>query len=206
MTQSCWGVWPDRGFLIHSDPLLSLIDSGLGDAVAEHLEAIMAELPDLIEAGQIRTTLEALPVYDVQPLIEAGDDRAIERARGIYAYFASAAIHTTGQPEQHIPRGIALPLVALSAQVGRPPILDYASYTLNNWRRIDADGPIVVDNLRLNHTFLHIPDSAWFTLIHVDIEARAAQAISHIEPALIAAANGDEAALMGALEAMQTGL
>ena len=91
-----------------------------------------------------------------------------------------------------------MPLVEIADRVKRPPILSYAPYTLANWRKIGPDGEMVVENLELLHKFIHKKDAAWFTLIHVEIEAKAApaiQAIAEIEEAILQ--KNDDAILEG---------
>lgn len=176
MYQNCWKIGK-TGFLIHPEPLQSLTGY-LQDEIAEHLDSLIDNLADSLENKQIRAQLDALSAYDISNLV---DSRAIERAFQIYAYFASAYVYATGEtPAKHIPAGVAVPLVQLAEKVKRPPILSYAPYTLANWRKIDPDGEIVIENLELLHKFIHKRDATWFTLIHVEIEAKAAPAISAI--------------------------
>jgi indoleamine 2,3-dioxygenase len=215
MVQSCWGIWEDRGFLIQPDPLTSLhaADNSLEAAAVDELETIAQDLPDYLANGQLRQRLDNLPVYDVSVLQE-GECPVIERAFQIYSYFASAYVHAPDLPPvKHIPRGVALPLVTLSEMVSRPPILAYASYTLANWQRIDPDKPVEVDNLKLVQTFIHKKDAAWFTLIHVDIEARAAAAVRTIPRLAVALRERNHSAILhelttihDALQAMQSTL
>jgi len=194
MQQECWQTGK-TGFLIHPEPLQSLNEFLLDD-IAKHLDSLIDNLADLLENGQIRTQLDNLPVYDVSGLT---DCRAIERAFQIYSYFASAYVYATGETvAKHIPAGIAVPLVEIADKVKRPPILSYAPYTLANWRKIDPDGEMVVENLELLHKFIHKKDAAWFTLIHVEIEAKAApaiQAIAEIKEAILQ--KNDDAILEG---------
>ena len=63
--------------------------------------------------------------------------------------------------------------------MGRPPVLSYASYALDNWTRLDESQPIAIGNIMLMPNFLGGLDEDWFVLIHVDIEARAAPALEH---------------------------
>ncbi len=208
MVQSCWGIWEDRGFLIQPHPLTSLqnADSGLESSAIGELEAIAQHLPDYLANGQIRQRLDELPAYDVSVLAES-ECPVIERAFQIYSYFASAYVYAPELPPvQHIPRGVALPLVTLSEMVSRPPILAYASYTLANWQRIDPDKPIEVDNLRLVQKFIHKKDAAWFTLIHVDIEARAAAAIRTIPRLAVALRERQHSAILDELTTIHTAL
>jgi len=190
---SIWRIGPERGFLADPDPLTSLaaVDVPLPAHVTAHLEQLAGELSGLLAAGELRRILNDLPVYDMTPLATV-DMRSRERAFQIYAYLASAYVHAAYQDSvKRIPAGVAVPLVALAEQAQRPPILAYASYTLNNWRRLDPDGPISVENLDLVQRFLDVPDAAWFTLIHVEIEAEAAPAVAMIPSAIAAAEQND---------------
>jgi indoleamine 2,3-dioxygenase len=114
-----------------------------------------------------------------------------------------------GAPAPALPQQLAAPWVALAQRLGRPPILSYASYALDNWRRFDPSGPLRIENLAILQNFLGGQDEDWFILIHVEIEALAARALRAAPPALAAARAGDASGLgaqleevAGALEAM----
>jgi indoleamine 2,3-dioxygenase len=207
MRQDCWQVWSDRGYLINPDPIVHLSDAVsdlpvAGNGLAQ-AESIADELPKLLETRRVRAALESLPVVDMRPLqaeIDSADFRIIERLMQMYSYFASAFVYATGEaPEHRIPKGVAMPLVQLAEMVERPPILSYSGYVLNNWQRIDANGAITVDNTEIVQNFLGNRDESWFIRIHVDIEARAADALINIEKA---AATNDAEILETALTAV----
>lgn len=96
-------------------------------------------------------------------------------------YMASAYVHS-GDKSSKIPSYIAVPLVHLSKELKRPPILSYASYCLYNWELINDKAPVKLGNIQLiqNFTEEYKRDEDWFILIHVDIEARAAEGVSAI--------------------------
>lgn len=100
----------------------------------------------------------------------------------IYAFLASAYVHQVDEPRVNmVPQSVAVPLYGLSKMLGRRfPILSYDLYSLNNWARVNPNGPISVDNLDTIQKFVRIKDEPWFILIHVEIEAKAAPAISAI--------------------------
>lgn len=201
MQHAPWEISAETGFLIQPQPLNSLV--GYLDE-AETLEQIAENLPDLLESRHLRQTLEELSGYDVAHIEDA---HAIERAFQLYTYFASAYVFATDEtPSQHIPANIAVPLVKLAEKVERPPILAYAPYTLANWQKIDPNGAIEVDNLQLLQKFIHKQDAAWFTLIHVDIEARAGRAISAIPDLEKAIANGNSEAIIDSLKTIYNAL
>lgn len=216
MRHDCWSLWPDRGFLMHPDPIpeLNAVIGGAFPVPAAdiaHIEAIAEDLPTLLETGQLRATLDSLPVYDLAALgaqQDSIDFRIIERLHQMYAYFASAYVHAPGEAAaHHIPRGVAVPLAALSALVERPPILSYAGNVLSNWGRSGQDAPLAVDSLAINQPFLGSGDESWFIRIHADIEARAAGALNGVQAAAGAAGDDDaagvEAGLSETLDSIQ---
>ena len=203
MEHECWSVWQDRGFLINPDPPVS-ISSQINLPPAAELEALAADLPSLLRDGTLREKLEALPVHDLMALdLDTIDSHVVERLMQIYSYFASAYVYALPEsPARCIPAGVAVPLVQLSHRVERPPILAYSNYVLNNWQKVDPNGGIRVDNLRLIQPFLGNGDEAWFVLIHVDIEARAANALQQLQAAAHAVTQRDAVVLETALASM----
>lgn len=200
MQQDCWQI-DKNGFLMQS---LHSFTGYLPMDIAEHLDNLMSQLANLLEDGRIRSELDRLPIYDISGL---EDCYALERAFQVYAYFASAYVYATGQePVKHIPAGIAIPLVQLAERLQRPPILSYAPYTLANWQKIDPDGEIVVDNLQLLHKFIHKGDAEWFTIIHVDIEARAGEGVGAIPKIKEAISQGNHLAVIQGLETIHGSL
>jgi indoleamine 2,3-dioxygenase len=199
MDQNCWQIWPGRGFLINPDPITKLsnrrdVTGRISGATLEELEQISTALPELLSQRKVRATLESLPVYNMSPLQDVDDFAVIERLMQLYGYFASAFVYATNEePEHRIPAGIAKPLVQLSHMVERPPILTYTSYVLTNWQRTEPDARIEVDQLALVQNFLGVRDEQWFILIHSDIEARAAGALTGLQKATAGAAEHDAA-------------
>ena len=57
-------------------------------------------------------------------------------------------------PESTLPEVLAKPWVKVSKTLGRPPILSYASYCLDNWFKINEDEEISLDNVALITNFL----------------------------------------------------
>lgn len=161
----------ERGFLPSPDPL-----DRLPSAFASW-EAIAHDLPKLLVAGIIRSVVERLPVLDAAPL---KGDREYRRAMLVLSFLGHAYVWGGPEPVNRIPAGLAVPWYEVSQRLGRPPVLSYASYALDNWRRVDPDGPIELGNIVLRQNFLAGLDEEWFVLVHVAIEARAAPALTAI--------------------------
>jgi indoleamine 2,3-dioxygenase len=160
---------PERGFLSSLDPCEEL------PPAFRPWEEIAFDLPKLLAAGRLRTVLKKLPVIDSTQLQDTSQD---QRAMLLLSYFGHGYVWGDAEPADHIPAGVAVPWEEVAKRLGRPPVLSYASYALSNWRRLDHMGPISLGNIVLLQNFLGGIDEEWFILVHVDIEAKAAPALS----------------------------
>lgn len=182
---------PVRGFLPSQDPLERLPEAfALWDEIAY-------DLPKILTAGKARLMLQSMPVLHAAEL--EGDVRSLKRAMMVLSYFGHAYVWGDANPADRLPASIAIPWYEASKRLGRPPVLSYASYALDNWKRIDKEGAIDVDNIGLLQNFLAGQDEEWFITIHVDIEANAAPAMHAIPQAQRAVINDSSADLEYAL-------
>lgn len=181
---------PARGFLPAEDPLASL------PPYFAAWDALGADLPALLLAGQARSYLDRLEPLAIARLAGKAER---ERAMLLLSTFAGAYVWGGPEPAARLPAGLAVPLWELADQLGRKPIIGHASGVLQNWRRLDPQGPIALENLALLQPFLGSSDEAWFILVTVEIEARGAPAIPQLVRAQRAATAGDLADLTDAL-------
>ena len=186
-----FGVDPERGFLPSPDPQIEL---PLRYAL---LHELAAELPKRLLAGRVRRAVEGLPVFD---LTELSSDSARRCAMRLFSYLGHAYVWGEDPPSARLPASIALPWQAVARGLGRPPVLSYASYCLDNWRRIDPDGPLELSNLEILQNFLGGADEDWFILVHVQIEALAGPILAAVEPIWRAVEKQQVEALVPALE------
>src|SRR3989344_6890112 len=170
---SDFDISPERGFLPKEDPL-TVLPPGL-----EFLDDFGNNLPELIESGRILTEAKLLPIPHNEYFLGL-DQRQLQLAWVRYSFIQSAYVHSQKTSPFSVCKNIAKPAVAISKILKVRPILPYFSYTLNNWRRKDTDGPIAVDNLELVQTFIRDSDQSWFNLIHVDIEYQARVAVLNL--------------------------
>jgi indoleamine 2,3-dioxygenase len=192
----------ERGFLPVPDPLVSC-------SLCPALEWLGGHLPKLLAARQLRNTINKM-----QDLIPGKkDDWTVDTyqyANRILSFAAHGYIwENPDHPLDRLPANLAVPWCEVSHRLGRPPVLSYASYALDNWRRLDPGQPIELDNVVLLQNFLGGLDEEWFVAVHVDIEAKAGPAMGAILRAQEAAEqhHPDEvtkelAALASALEGM----
>jgi indoleamine 2,3-dioxygenase len=187
----------ERGFLPEHDPARAL------PAELRPWDDLAADLPKLMAAGRVREALRALPVLDPRPL---SGEATLRRAMLLLSYFGHAFVWGGAEPERVIPAAVAVPWCAVAARLGRPPVLSYASYALDNWRRLDPAGPLELGNLAILQNFLGGADEDWFILVHLEIEARAARVLRELGPAYAAATAGDAPGLGARLEAIAAGI
>lgn len=187
----------ERGFLPEPDPVREL------PASFARWDELGADLPKLLAAGRVRAALRELPVID--PVTLSGDG-PLRRAMLLLSYLGHAYVWGGPEPEARIPAGVAIPWCAVAARLGRPPVLSYASYALDNWRRLDPSGPLELGNFAILQNFLGGADEDWFILVHLEIEARAGAVLRELGPATRAAAARDEHGLGESLEAIAGGI
>lgn len=172
-------IVPGRGFLPAVDPLREL------PPAFSPWDELAFDLPKLLVSGRAREFIERLPLLDAQSL---GDERELRRAMLVLSFLAHGYVWQGPEASPRLPACLARPFHAVAQRLGRPPVLSYASYALDNWRRLDEDGPIALGNLALLQNFLGGADEEWFITVHIDIEAKAAPLLAAVEPALRAAA------------------
>ena len=190
-----------RGFLPERDPWRAFPPASPLAA----LDNLGRDLPSLlIDPGFRQNALELkLPAW-TPPDDPAEALPQLRLYYGRLGVLASAYVNQVGQPPSIVlPANIAVPLCSVCRLLDRPPILSYDGYALYNWKRFDPAGPIALGNIDTLQNFVHLYDEHWFILVHVEIEAIAAEILSAIDKAGRAEADApDETALNEALAAI----
>jgi indoleamine 2,3-dioxygenase len=187
-----WRVTAARGFLLAEDP----VASWSADPATEAVLGLAAALPDRVADGSIRRAAACLPV----PSLDGLSPVQAERLHQAYAFIANGYCWTPGlEPTRTLPPALAVPFVAVSDRLGRPPVLSYTGSQLVNFRFRDPAAGFAPENLTPVQTFQHSPDEDWFWVIHIAIEAAGGRAVMAGPEACGAAAAGDAAALHRAL-------
>ena len=176
----------ERGFLPEQDPLTRLPQA------FDCWENAAFRLPKLLVSDRLRQTIEDLPPF---PFDAITNDRERERAMVLLSYLGHAYVWTGAKPATVLPRVLAIPWHAVAASLGRPPVLSYNSYALQNYFRFDPHRDIECGNIGLIQNFWAGADEEWFILIHVDIERKAAGAMAVLHDCLDAAESRDTARL-----------
>lgn len=156
-------VNPCRGFLGSQDPLQRL------PYARYHIWEDLADaLPKLLgsRTGNIRDPLRELTVIQTDKLVTDGE---LRRAHLLLCLLAHAYIWGGSEVTDEIPRGIAIPLWEVSGRLGMPPVLGHPSIVMYNWRRLDTQADICMENLATLNNFFGGRDESWFYLVTVEI-------------------------------------
>ena len=163
-------------FLPKKDPLTNYKSSSKS---LDRIFDIANQLPKLLLTGRVQETIDNLKVNDlsIKHLIKNNDMSEIKLAMVHLSFISHAYIWGSKTPSKILPEVVAKPWVNLSSILGRPPILSYASYCLDNWYRINPKEEISLENVGLITNFLGGVDEDWFVTIHVCIENASSDAI-----------------------------
>jgi len=144
-----------------------------------NITEIANELPKLLLTNNVQNKINKLKVHElsVDILLKNKNKKEINLAMSHLSFIAHAFMWGGNKPEKILPEVVSKPWVKLSKYLGRPPILSYASYCLDNWYKVNQQEPISLDNVALINNFLGGVDEDWFVTIHVCIEDAASEAI-----------------------------
>jgi indoleamine 2,3-dioxygenase len=185
----------ERGFLPPTDPSPDLPDEPI-------LNQIARELPKFLAARRFRDF-----VHDRRDIVGAvADDWSLDAYRCAMRSLSFAGHgyvwEDPDRPATRLPANLARPWWEVAQQLGRPPVLSYASYALHNWRRIEPHKGIELGNIVLLQNFLGGLDEEWFVLVHLEIEAEAGPAMAGLVEAHNAAGTDDPEQVLQGLRSL----
>ena len=187
-------ISPERGFL-PSDPCETLPD-------CPTLNHLGREMPKLLSARRVRQFIDEHPSLLLSIPLSWQEDE-YRAAMRVLSFAGHAYVwETPGQPAVTLPSQLARPWCEIAQRLGRPPVLSYASYALDNWRRLDRTKPIQLDNIVLLQNFLGGLDEEWFVVVHIQIEQQAGPGLEGLLRAINAAANGTDNEVLSGLQAL----
>lgn len=168
----------DRGFLPVEDPLREL------PKPFQDWEKVAQQLPKVLVTDQGRRIISDLPPFPFQDL---KDCRELERAMVLLSFLGHAFVWSGSVRANVLPARLAVPWCDVAGKLGRPPVLSYSSYSLQNFYRFDSSRDAECGNIGLIQNFLGGMDEEWFILIHIEIERKAAPAMALLHRCLDAA-------------------
>ena len=128
---------------------------------------ISSNLPKLMLTNQIRPAIDRLSDESLLINFNELNERELRLLNVQFSFIGHAYIYGGSSPLSKLPASLAIPWVEISNKLGRPAVLSYASYCLDNWFKINKDDPISLNNVALIHNFLGGIDEDWLSLIHI---------------------------------------
>jgi indoleamine 2,3-dioxygenase len=194
MSLADFGISPEQGFL-PSDPCETLPD-------CPTLNQLGHELPKLLSARQVQKFINARPSL-LPSISSAWRDDECRAAMRVLSFAGHAYVwETPEQPAMTLPSQLARAWYELARKLGRPPVLSYASYALDNWRRLDKMKPVQLGNIVLLQNFLGGLDEEWFVVVHIQIEHQAGPGLEGLLRAINAASIGKDDEVLSGLETL----
>ena len=194
---SDFGLSEEFGYMQHTEPVATLPPGN------EAWDEMGKNLPKYLMGTNFRQRVKDLPAFKIDTLKTDGE---IRRAFLILSYIGQAYQWSDNEPAHVLPAVLAKPWYEVGKLVGRPPILSYTSYSIDNWYLLDKKSPIECGNIALLQCFLGGQDEEWFILIHIEIEKKAGKALKAIEDSQKAVAAQDLDALEKALTNLRDGI
>ena len=194
---SDFGLSEEFGYMQHTEPVATLPPGN------EAWDEMGKNLPKYLMGTNFRQRVKDLPAFKIETLKTDGE---IRRAFLILSYIGQAYQWSDNEPAHVLPAVLAKPWYEVGKLVGRPPILSYTSYSIDNWYLLDKKSPIECGNIALLQCFLGGQDEEWFILIHIEIEKKAGKALKAIEDSQKAVAAQDLDALEKALRNLRDGI
>ena len=128
---SDFGLSEEFGYMQISDPVRHL---GPENAAWDEMAA---NLPKYLMCEDFRSRVKKLPDFKVSALKSEGE---IRRAFLAISYIGMAYQWSSNEAAHSIPAVLAKPWYEVGKLVGRPPILSYTSYSIDNWYRVSHNG------------------------------------------------------------------
>ena len=163
-----------QGFIVSNQPLRYLLNKNKDEQILENLAC---SIPKLLLTNKIRKQIDNLSDTFFSHDLSKYSEKELRLLNVQFSFLAHAYVWGDLVPSKILCKAIAKPWSNISKMLGRPPILSYASYCLDNWHKINQDEGVNLDNVALNYNFLGGIDEDWFVTIHVCIEHAANKAI-----------------------------
>uniref|UniRef100_G1L7Q1 Indoleamine 2,3-dioxygenase 2 n=2 Tax=Ailuropoda melanoleuca TaxID=9646 RepID=G1L7Q1_AILME len=185
----------DYGFLL-PNPLTELPDH-----FRPWME-IASELPHLIESHQLQARVNKMPLLNCRFLRGYREQRL---AHLVLSVMTMGYVWQRGenQPQEVLPRNLAIPLVEVSRSLGLPPILVHSDLVLTNWTPRNPERPLEIGNLDIIVSFPGGESLRGFILVTVLVEKAAVPGIKALVQAVNAILQCSQNSLLQALQRLK---
>ncbi|KAJ7633000.1 Indoleamine 2,3-dioxygenase [Roridomyces roridus] len=132
---------------------------------------------------QWRSEILSWPVIDTEAL--HSNLRFLQRAHLVLAWLVHYFVHSAPPSNDDapfvVPKSLAVPLVAVSRQLGIAPVLTFADTVLWNWELVDASLPVSIENMRFVNLFSGTEDELNFYTTSAKAEFRGIEMLRIID-------------------------
>ncbi|KAK7694059.1 hypothetical protein QCA50_003635 [Cerrena zonata] len=153
------------------------------DAVRLSENQSPAALAKRADSERWRAGVRSWPLLKVDSL--RADLRQLQRAHMVLAFILHYYAHsypTSSEDELIIiPRSLAIPLAEVSKDLGFAPVLTFTDTVLWNWKFINPDEPLTVDNMEYTNLLSGIDTEANFYKASAAVELKGAEMLQVIE-------------------------
>lgn len=166
-----------RGFLPAQDPLTQLPNTS---PFNRELNILAKSIPELIKSKKLRERIDILAKQfpNAKILIDYNNERERDIAKLILKMLIQAYVFADPmQPASLVPAILANNIYPIACYEQHQLALTYDDYIQKNWRRINSNAALSLDNIEVPYTLTGTPDEEWFIKIHVLIEFSARFAI-----------------------------
>ncbi|KAG0743338.1 hypothetical protein G6F57_008318 [Rhizopus arrhizus] len=194
-----YDVSPITGFLPSKPPLKRLSNEYFAP-----WENMMDDFNDLLLAGKLREKIHKLPLLDSRRL------QTIEEYRRAFLIMCMLShSYVWGKLEQaseSLPAQLAIPWTNIADHLGLCPVVCHAAVVLWNYRMLDQEEPLDLNNIGALATYSGSLDEAWFYLVTASIEITGAPCLSQIVSAIDNIRDGNYSGLKLNLETIRDSL
>jgi indoleamine 2,3-dioxygenase len=153
---------PDFGFLPNRPPISHFSTPSLLP-----LNQVAKVFTQKLQQKTFQLSIQDLATLDFSSIHKQEE---LELAYLYYSVFAHGFVWEKGVASGYLPPNIVLPWLQICEKLDRVPILTYNSIVMHNWKLIDSNQKISLDNLETLICFNDLVDEAWFFLLSVELE------------------------------------
>ncbi|XP_071954077.1 indoleamine 2,3-dioxygenase 2-like isoform X2 [Antedon mediterranea] len=167
-----FGISPELGFVVEN-PLQSLPQKfSIWEELAKNLK-------DLIESATLRDEVNKMPFLHHE-LLQSHNE--LRFAHTCLTAVLHGYVWMKGEKDivSTVPRNLAVPVYGISERLGIEPAMRHYTFVLNNWRLLDPNGKLELNNVKTIINLRAGEDESWFFMVGLQMELEAASGLCAI--------------------------
>lgn len=201
LSNQFWEPSTISGLLFGSTPKTPL-ELSQSDCLTIRSIAGLVPLLGTISDSDLEQYVANLPILSMDEINQ--DPSEVEALILALVNIAAHLIHRPYfSPRLELPAAIACPLWELSAKVGRPPSLTYASYVLANFTH-PIRPRMMPSEIQVGQTPTGTPDEEWFVAVHLSAETAGGEVVKAIREIEEGLSNQNITQIVAGIEAIES--